>query len=135
MNKLLVVLLVIINCLIGAFGAIYLKKGSTLIPIKKNKNASKNINKDLKNKFPVKHTINNFLHNKNLLFGIILYAISAIFTVLLLKYNNLNLIYPLTSIAYVFIILLSSKMLNENITKSKWLAIILIIIGNILITI
>jgi drug/metabolite transporter (DMT)-like permease len=121
MNKLITLLVIIINCAVGAFGSIYLKKCASYIN-KKNKNI-------------IFGFLQSLLKNKNLQIGLALYALAATITVVLLKFNNLNFIYPLTSITYIFTIILSSKLLNEKITKTKWIAITLIIFGNILITI
>jgi len=126
MHKILAIILIIIDCIIGSFGAIYLKKGSS-----NNKTKQSNI---ITKKNKIRNQIISLLKNKNLIKGILLYALAATLLVVLLKYNNLNFIYPLTSITYIFTILLSSRLLNEKITKTKWVAILLIIFGNILIT-
>jgi drug/metabolite transporter (DMT)-like permease len=106
----------IFNGALGAFGSLYLKKGANKLELKLSK-LYKNI------------------HNTNLIFGVLIYGIAASISIVLLMYNDLSLIYPLTSITYIFTIFLSVKFLNEKMNKYKWLAIILIIAGNVLITI
>jgi drug/metabolite transporter (DMT)-like permease len=116
MDKLLVLLLMILDCAVGSFGALYMKKGSASLDLRWRK-------------------IMQNIKNKNLIIGIALYLLAASLLIYLLKYNELSLIYPLTSITYIFTIGLSIIFLKEHMTKYKWLAVVLIIAGNILITI
>jgi drug/metabolite transporter (DMT)-like permease len=115
MDELLTLGLMIIDCIVGAFGALYMKKGAAKFSTQWKKLLSN-------------------LKNKNLLIGLFLYIVSASLLVVLLKYNKLIFIYPLSSLTYIFIVILSSIMLNERITKYKMLAIALIVLGNIFIT-
>jgi drug/metabolite transporter (DMT)-like permease len=116
MSSLLVILLMIIDGLIGAFGALYLKKGSS----------------KLKLKIALLH---KNLQNKNLITGVLLYVAAAVLLIYLLKDNALSLIYPLTSLNYIFTVFLSIKFLKEKMTKRKWFAVAFIMLGNIFIAI
>jgi len=69
--------------------------------------------------------------NKNLIKGVFLYILSTIFYVLSLKNGDLSIIYPLSSLNYIFIIFLSKRYLNEKINKYKFIGIFMIIIGSI----
>jgi drug/metabolite transporter (DMT)-like permease len=117
MYKLLAVLFMVVVCVIGAFGALYLKNGSAKLARGQN--------------------LPNFLRvvfrNGSLWLGLLLYAVSTCLFVALLKHNNLVFIYPLSSLTYVFVVLLSRAVLKEKVTKYKWLAVLLIVAGNIFI--
>ena len=106
-NTLIAVILVVVAGIIGAFGALYFKKGSVTIH----------------------RNIISFLTNKYLYLGASLYVISTIFFVPALKFGDLSLVYPLTSLTYVWVTLLSSKFLGEKINKYKIVGIILILAG------
>ena len=104
-----VILYIIIATWIGAFGALFLKKGSHF----KLKDAYKN--------YP-------------LILGLLLYGLSSILFIYILRFGELSIIYPLTSLSYVWVIILSIWLLKEKITKLKWLGIIFIILGVILLS-
>ena len=70
---------------------------------------------------------------KKLFFGILFYIISTSIFVIALRGGEVSVLYPLVSLTYVWIALLSKRFLNEKMTKYKWLAISLIIIGVILV--
>jgi uncharacterized membrane protein len=96
------------SLLIGAIGSIYLKKSAK--------------------KFKI--SVKAILHNKNLFFGVFLSALSIFIYIFSLKYANLSKIYPLVSINYILIAILSSRFLGEKITLSKALGIIFITLGS-----
>jgi uncharacterized membrane protein len=96
------------SLLIGAIGSIYLKKSAK--------------------KFKI--NLKAILHNKDFFFGVFLSALSIFIYIFSLKYANLSMIYPLVSINYIFIAILSSKFLGEKITVSKALGIIFITLGS-----
>ncbi|MBN1503137.1 EamA family transporter [Candidatus Woesearchaeota archaeon] len=100
-------ILVIVATLIGAFGSLFLKKGS--------KNLSFNLI--------------SLIKNKDLVMGVALYVISSVFYIFALNYGELSMLYPLTSLAYVWVSLISIRFLNEKMNRIKWIGIILIIIG------
>lgn len=112
MNEFWAIILTIIGTLFGGFGSLYLKKGSASL--------HRNIFK--------------IIYNYKLVFGIMLYGVSAVIYVWALKYGRLSLLYPITSLSYVWVSLLSVKFLKENMNNYKWIGISLIILGVILIT-
>lgn len=105
-TKLVAVLFVLISTFTGAYSSILIKRGSSTFNLS----------------FSV-------LKNKNVIFGLILYGIGAIFFIIALKYVDLSILYPITSLTYVWISLLSIKLLKEKFNFWKWLGIISIIIG------
>lgn len=101
------ILLVLLASIIGAFGAIFLKKGS--------KGFSLNII--------------DLIKNRSIVTGIILYGLSAIMFVSALRYGELSILYPLVSTTYVWVALFSVRILKERMNQYKWLGIVLIVIG------
>ncbi len=93
--------------LIGAFGSFFLKLGSSNL----------------------KNTVVSFILNRNLIIGIGLYTISTGLYIVLLKKADLSLLYPLTSLSYVWVIILSKILLKEHIGKNKIAGTTLIICG------
>ena len=108
MNALIPILVVIFATFIGAFGSLFLKKGASSMHIQ--------------------HLLRQFL-NKNLMIGVGLFCLSSVFYVGAMKYGELSLLYPITSLSYIWISLLSVKFLGERMNRYKWLGILLIIIG------
>lgn len=97
--------------ILGSIGSLFLKKGSK------------------------KFTLNlkKLIRNKEIIFGLLLFITSTAFYVPALKFGNLSIVYPLTSLSYVIISLLSVKYLGEKMNHFKWIGIIFIIIGSFLI--
>ena len=112
MLNLIVILLVFVATIIGAFGSLYFKK------------AAKQFNLNLIQQ----------MKNKNLVIGAVLFCISTTIYLFALKKGNLSLVYPLTALSYTWIALLSIKFLGEKMNQRKWLGIVLIIVGIALIT-
>lgn len=99
--------LIILATLIGAFGPILLKKAS-----------AKRLSK-----------LSSLATNYHLFGGVALYAIGTILFIPALKGGDLSVLYPLVSVTYIWVSLLSVKFLGEKMNKLKWLGIALIITG------
>lgn len=102
-------IILIIMTVIGSFASLFLKKASGNLSIR------------------------SVLKNKNIYIGGLLYLLSAILNIYILKYLAYSIVLPLTSITYVWTLLISKKMLNESITYKKVLGITFIIFGAIVI--
>lgn len=63
------------------------------------------------------------------LLGLALYAISAVLWLYALSRYNLSRIYPLTSLSFIFVILLSRYFLGESMTINQAIGSVLIILG------
>ena len=100
------IFVVIVGCVIGAFGAVFFKKGSARLV------------------FSIK-----VIKNYDLLVGFLLYGISTIFLIIALKFGNLSVLYPFVATTYVWIALFSIKYLNEKMNLYKWLGILFILTG------
>jgi uncharacterized membrane protein len=104
-------IIAIITCtIIGSFGSLFFKLGS----------------KDLSLSFKI-------IYNWRLIIGFFLYGLSAVIYTLALRFGELSIIYPLVSISYIWVAILSSVVLREKITRFKLIGMGLIIFGVILI--
>ena len=99
------ILIVFIGSILSAIGALLLKKSSLNLSIKA------------------------IFKNKHLIMGLFFYSILTILFIYALKLEKLSLLFPLASITYIWVILLSSLILKEHITKFRMAGIFLIIMG------
>lgn len=99
--------------LVAAFGAVFFKRGSAKFALSLN---------------PLKFAVSS-LRNTNLLIGIFLYAAPTPVYLWALKNANLSLIYPINSLTYIWVSLLSVKFLGERMNNYKWLGVACIILG------
>lgn len=105
MINLFAVFLTAIATFIGAFGAILLKKGS------KNKS----------------------MINMKVFWGLFLYGLSTILYIIALKREQLSILYPIVSLNYVWVSVLSVSILKEKMNFWKWFGIAVIMFGVIVI--
>lgn len=66
--------------------------------------------------------------------GAATYTLGSIAYVVLLKFEDLSIVYPLASIQYIWVALLSATLLKEHVGREKIFGITLIILGVIIIT-
>ncbi|PIN81960.1 hypothetical protein COV11_00445 [Candidatus Woesearchaeota archaeon CG10_big_fil_rev_8_21_14_0_10_30_7] len=99
--------IVVFAGLIGAFGPIFLKLGSA------------KVNRQLREQFK----------NHKLILGILIYCTAAAMFIPALKGGDLSVLYPLVSLSYVWVSILSILILKEKMNSTKWLGILLILIG------
>ena len=76
----------------------------------------------------------SMLKNINLYNGGCLYLVSALLNIDVLRYLDYSVVLPLTSITYVWIMVISYFILKENITKNKIVGVVLILIGAVLVS-
>ena len=82
----------------------------------------------------LKKDIKKLYHNFNFWMGLFLYVLASIIFLFALESHDLSKLYPLTSLSYIWVSLLSMKFLGESMTKSKWSGVSFILLGIILIT-
>lgn len=99
--------LVILATFIGAFGALFFKLGAN------------NLHRQLR----------AIITNWKLFIGVGLYGISAVIFLSGLKGGELSVLYPLSSLTYIWITLFSIKFLDERMNRWKWAGILLILVG------
>lgn len=61
--------------------------------------------------------------------GGVFYLISLIMNIYTLKYMPYNIVFPLTSLTYIWTLILAKLLLKEKITKKKVIGIILLCLG------
>ena len=106
------IVLVIVSTLLAAFGSLFLKK------------SSKEFNLSIKG-----------ILNKNLIFGGIIYVLSTLFFIAALRRGEVSILYPITSLSYIWVSIISVLLLKEKMNKFRYIGILLIMIGVILIAI
>lgn len=74
------------------------------------------------------------IKNINLYIGGFLYLASAVMNIWVLRYLDYSVVLPLTSLTYIWTMVLSYLILNEKITKKKVCGVALILIGAILVS-
>lgn len=74
------------------------------------------------------------LKNVNLYVGGFLYLSSAVLNIYILRHMDYSVVLPLTSITYIWTMILSYMILKEKITKKKILGVFFIIAGAVLIS-
>lgn len=114
-----------IGLLIGLVGQLLLKKGMT------NIGEVTLFSKGLKNLFK---TVRQMFTNKFVLIGVLLFSCSTLLWLVILSGLELSYIYPMVSLNYVLTAIGSKMFFKENITKSRWLSIAVIILGVILVS-
>jgi uncharacterized membrane protein len=75
--------------------------------------------------------INNFasIFNFSLIFGLFLYGSAAILLLLALRNGELSVLYPFIALSFVWVFLISTFVLKENILLINWFGLVLIILG------
>ena len=71
----------------------------------------------------------SIITNYYLIIGLVIYAIAAIIMILSFKGGDVNVIYPIVSLSYIWVSLLSMYFFNEKMGFLKWLGIAFIILG------
>lgn len=69
------------------------------------------------------------LLDPKLIVGLGIYGFTSVAFIIALKFADLSLLYPITSLSYVWISFLSIKYLNEKMNSLKWIGILLIMTG------
>ena len=107
-NMTKIVTLLLVTTLSGSIGALALKEGMNQL-------------KSL--------TIANGLRNAWVYIGAFLYIVSSVTNIMLYKFLDYSIAFPMTSLTYVWTVIISYFTFKEKITFRKLLAIIFIIIG------
>ena len=108
MNKKIIGILLMVLCtLFIASGQYFLKQGTNNLSI---------IYPDLLLNFP-------------LLIGLFLYALGSVLLIVALKFGNLNELYPVLSITFVWVTLLSYLSLHESISNNQLIGISFVLLG------
>lgn len=98
---------VVIASILGALGSFFFKKASAKLEL----------------------SFTGLAFNKPLIVGFLLYGLSVSFFVASLKYGELSVLYPLASLSFIWITLLSMFFLGEKMNSLKWIGVALIMVG------
>lgn len=104
-NELSIVLMVMLMTLLGSFGSLFFK-------------LSANEHRGMKG-----------IINKKILMGGLLYFLSALVNIVLLKYLPLSIVLPATSLTYVWTVIVARVYLAEKITLMRVIGLVMIISG------
>ena len=77
-------------------------------------------------------TIAALARNKIFILGVILYLIAAANNIFLLRYFDYSVLLPISSITYIWTMIIANRLLGEVITKRKIFGVVAIIVGAIL---
>ncbi len=91
---------------IGSFGALFLKIGAGHL-----------------------HGLKSLLTNWRLALGVILYLLSSVFYIIGISKGDLSALYPMVSIGSIWTLMWSKIILGESITRTKLLAVAIILAG------
>ena len=72
--------------------------------------------------------------NPKILAGVLFELIFFVFLLLLLKRNDVSLIWPLTSLGFVLTALSAKFYLHEHVSATRWVGVVLIVIGATLVS-
>lgn len=111
MTSIIAISLVVLSSIIGATGGFIFKRASEHFSF----------------------SIEGIIKNYKLLLGFILFALASIIYIVALTKGDLNVLYPISSLTYIWSTLMAKAYLNEKINAYKWTGIALIVLGAVLI--
>lgn len=98
-------MILFIMTLLGSFASLFLKKASG------------------------KESIISIIKDRNIYIGGCLYVLAALLNIYVLKYLDYSVVLPLTSITYIWTLIIGHKILNEKISKNKIVGVLIILFG------
>ena len=110
MTTVVIVLLILLMTWMGTIASVFFKKASGSSGLK------------------------SLITNKYLWIGGLIYVGSAVLNIIVLRYLDYSVVLPLTSITYIWTMLVSFLVLKEHISVRQILGVSLIVIGAVLIT-
>lgn len=73
--------------------------------------------------------IPSLISNSNVVIGGVLYAVSFVVWLHVLSKVKLSYAYPFISLSYVIVVILGFFILNEKISSTAWVGVLLVVIG------
>ncbi|MCK4521085.1 MAG: EamA family transporter [Nanoarchaeota archaeon] len=110
-TKLSAILMMVFCTVLTSAAQVFYKKGSALLSF----------------------NLMSIITNYNILIGLILYITGGVIMIYAFKHGEVTVLYPVITLSYVWVSLLSVYFFNEIMTFYKWLGVIVIIIGIIFI--
>lgn len=121
MTKVIVILLIAL--VLEAVGVVFLSAGLKEIGEVRTINASE-----------IGRLIRRGASNPKILLGVLLETIFFAFLIVLLKRNDVSLIWPLTSLGFVLTAFSARFILNEQVSPTRWAGVAFIVIGAALVS-
>ena len=79
-------------------------------------------------------TMGRILSHPRILIGFVSIGIGAVFWLAALARVDLSWAYPLLSLGYILVLVLSALFLGENVSSVRWVGVIVIVVGVILVS-
>lgn len=108
MSLLLLILMIFIMTISGTFGALFFKQAITKIQ---------------------GHGILHLIKEPRLYLGGMCYLLGALLNIVLLRHMPYSILYPMTSLTYIWTMVVSYFVLGEKINSNKIVAVVLIVAG------
>ena len=108
MNPVLLYGMVVGGCALGAFASYFFKNASAILS---------------------GHSIFALLHIKTFWAGGLLYIVAAVNNIFLLGYLDYSILFPMSSITYIWTMIVAYKLLGEKITARKLIGVAAVICG------
>jgi len=118
-----VILILLVALVLEAVGVVFLSAGLKEIGEMKSVSAAE-----------IGRIIKRGVTNSKVLLGVLLEAIFFIFLLVLLKQNDVSLIWPLTSLGFVLTALSAKFILREHVAGTRWIGVALIVVGAALVS-
>lgn len=109
--KLLIYPIMVIATVLGAVGQVYFKRGAM---------GAENLIR--------------LIFNQNTILGLLLYGGATVLYLIALKVEQLSKLSPIIALSYVWTVLLAMLWLGEQVPLVRWLGVILIVIGVVLVS-
>lgn len=113
-----VIFILLIALVLEAVGVVFLSAGLKEIGELKSVSAAE-----------IGRIIKRAAMNAKVLLGVLLETIFFTFLLVLLKQNDVSLIWPLTSLGFVLTALSAKFILHEQVTGTRWIGVALIVVG------
>lgn len=113
MSLTIIIGLVTLSSILGAFGLLFFKFGSKMVAF----------------------NIKSWITNWKVIFGLFLYGLAFIILVVAMKLTDLSIAYPLYALSYIWVALLSHYVLKEKLYFKNWIGFIILVLGIALTTI
>jgi drug/metabolite transporter (DMT)-like permease len=118
-----VILILLVALVLEAVGVVFLSAGLKEIGEMRSVSAAE-----------IGRIIQRGVTNAKVLLGVLLEAIFFIFLLVLLKQNDVSLIWPLTSLGFVLTALSAKFILHEHVAGARWVGVALIVMGAALVS-
>jgi len=118
-----VIVILLIALVLEAVGVVFLSAGLKEIGDVRTVNVSE-----------IGRLIRRGATNSKILVGVLLETIFFVFLIVLLKRNDVSLIWPLTSLGFVLTAFSARFILNEQVSPTRWAGVALIVVGAALVS-